>query len=1008
MLKKPTIPTVYESNPTLRLAFLLSFLFFLFAAVAVCAPVAPVSSIQGDLPLAFEPSGPGSWQVHPEGYRAEIRPSGLDLALPSGRTVRLTLDSANANTSAIPSLGQLHFRSVLPGIDAFYYSNRRRLEFDYVLAPGASPTQIRLSVDASDAKLGASGDLTLFDGTSEVKLLRPHAYQEKNGRTVEVPVSYRLQGKTISFDVPKYDSTLPLRIDPVVVVRISPRSSVLEGRSARALTSDSDGNLYVGGLDQAWVAKLDPTGTSEIYRIYIGSTPTDAVNALKIDFNGNLHVAGSRKLNGREKGFVATLDPNGQQTDYSELDEPILALAVDPAGGIYVAGDAFVNSVGGWTLTPPGPVAAMAVDPKGRLYIAGRKPAAMGSGGESEEAYVAILNDKASAWESVLPLSGTGTVNEAQSLAIDTDGSVYVAGITNSVDFPVRNAFQEHLGGAKDAFLVKLLPAGLAVDWATYMGGVGVESNALAAVDPSGNVLVAGTTDSPNFPLADNWNGAEDGFFARFDNTGHLFDSAYIGTSGTDRIAALTLSGNGNAFVAGSTEPGANASLADVLLAKVSAQTTVAQTMIATATRPKSNDVPATNTIIVPASLTVGIGASTSLPVTLSTPVPANVGVLFVQLASDNPAVTVNPVNLIIQAGATVSNVIPTVTGVSFGTANITASASGYTTGSSSVSAADTIAFNPANAIIVGTSNQSLFLIMSASAPAGGVTINLSSSNPSVATVPASVTIPATSNNASVMVTGLKIGTTVIHASSSSFNLADTTATITVNPQLAMVTSSINNSEAGLAFAQTLIALGGRPPYTWSLVGGALPSGLSLNAATGQISGTPSTTITPLPKTFPVTFQVTDSEQSAGIPVGGVNDDSLAAGRADHHDAIPSQRRNHLRVFEGSDGCRRNAALWHVVHYIGSASQRLNVEFIHRNHQRNTHSAGAKSSAHFQGDGFGRACGKCNSQPQPYDCCPGSDHHRSVDRNTPEHRRQYGLRHPAGSACEGCRRLPDR
>ena len=395
------------------------------------------------------------------------------------------------------------------------------------------------------------------------------------------------------------------------------------------------------------------------------------------------------------------------------------------------------------------------------------------------------------------------------------------------------------------------------MDWATYLGGLGVEANATLAVDPAGDVLVAGTTDSPDFPLASDWNGAEDGFFARFDHTGHLLESVYIGTSGTDRIAALTLSANENAFVAGSTEPGIGRGRADVLLSRISGRTATGTTT--NPMKPTSNDLGASNTIIVPPSVTVGIGVSTSFPVSLSTSVPLSGSVLFVQLASDNPSVSVNPQNLLIQPGANASNVNATVTGNSFGTANITAKAFGYTTGTSSVSAADTLVFNPTSTVIVGASNQSVFLIMSAPAPTGGVTINLSSSNPSVATVPATVTIPATSNNTSVMVTGLTIGTTVIHASSASFNLPDTTATITVNPPLAMVTSSINNSEVGVAFSQTLVALGGRPPYKWSLVGGALPTGLSLDPATGQISGTPSATISPLPHDFPVTFQVTDT-----------------------------------------------------------------------------------------------------------------------------------------------------
>jgi hypothetical protein len=155
-------------------------------------------------------------------------------------------------------------------------------------------------------------------------------------------------------------------------------------------------------------------------------------------------------------------------------------------------------------------------------------------------------------------------------LAIDSDGSVYVAGVSDSVDFPVRNGFQDRLGGGRDAFLTKLVPDGSGVDWATYLGGAGTESNAAVALDSDGNVLVAGTTDSPDFPLASEWNGAEDGFIARFDHSGRLLESAYIGTSGPDHIAALAVNADRSAFVAGSTEPGTTRR-PDILLARVSA-----------------------------------------------------------------------------------------------------------------------------------------------------------------------------------------------------------------------------------------------------------------------------------------------------------------------------------------------------------------------------------------------------------------------------------------------------
>ena len=451
-------------------------------------------------------------------------------------------------------------------------------------------------------------------------------------------------------------------------------------------------------------------------------------------------------------------------------------------------------------------------------------------------------------------MGGTGTVNEAQSLAIDTDGSVYVAGVTNSFDFPVRNAYQDRMGGIRNAFLSKLLPDGSGIDWATYLGGSGTESNAMVALDSAGNLLVAGTTDSPNFPLAGEWNGAEDGFFARFDRTGHLLESAYIGTSGPDRIAALAVNADRSAYVAGSTEPGTvDARRADILLAKVAA---------AAATKPTPKDLPAYS-IVVPASVTVGVGASVDFPVSVTT--ADTDSSLFVQLTSSDPSVTINgssiPVYIIIPQDATVPSFNPKLNGAAFGPpATITASAQKpYTNGVSAVQSTDTLLFNPASTILVGPpTTQSLFLTLTS--PGGPVSaptdiiVTLSSSNTTVATVPATVKISAGSNNANVVVTGIATGTSVIHASAPPY-IVDAFATVTVNPFLTIATTSLNNGEVGLAYSETPVASGGRPPYTWKIVTGSLPAGLFFNATTGTISGTP-ITVTPA---LGVTLQVTDS-----------------------------------------------------------------------------------------------------------------------------------------------------
>jgi len=107
-------------------------------------------------------------------------------------------------------------------------------------------------------------------------------------------------------------------------------------------------------------------------------------------------------------------------------------------------------------------------------------------------------------------------------------------------------------------------------------------------------------------------------------------------------------------------------------------------------------------------------------------------------------------------------------------------------------------------------------------------------------------------------VTGVATGSTVIHASALPF-VADTTASITVIPGLAITTTSLSNGKVGTSYSQTLVATGGTTPYTWTLTSGTLPNGLTLNASSGQITGTPTTTVT----NSPLQFTVTDSSAPA-------------------------------------------------------------------------------------------------------------------------------------------------
>src|SRR5262249_6285512 len=134
----------------------------------------------------------------------------------------------------------------------------------------------------------------------------------------------------------------------------------------------------------------------------------------------------------------------------------------------------------------------------------------------------------------------------------------YVTGETTSIDFPVVNALQSSRGGGIDGFVLKLNAAGSALLYSTYLGGSGDDHAEAIAIDAAGAAYVAGSTNSTNFPTvtpvqATNA-GAVDAFVAKLSASGSsLVYSTYLGGSDADDATGIAVDTSGNAYVVGET-----------------------------------------------------------------------------------------------------------------------------------------------------------------------------------------------------------------------------------------------------------------------------------------------------------------------------------------------------------------------------------------------------------------------------------------------------------------------
>ncbi|HET8644759.1 MAG TPA: S-layer homology domain-containing protein, partial [Vicinamibacteria bacterium] len=210
-------------------------------------------------------------------------------------------------------------------------------------------------------------------------------------------------------------------------------------------------------------------------------------------------------------------------------------------------------------------VRALAVDAQGYRYVTGSTLSAdfpvlgpiQGTLAGSYDVFVARLDPQGSALVHSTFLGGSGA-DQARGLAVDAGGNVHLAGVTESVDFPVQGAVQAAPGGGQDAFVAALSPSGAALVYSTYLGGAfhdAAEGLALAST----GVVVVGWTESSDFPTERPLQplpggGVADAFVARLALGGSpLHFSTYLGGSNADRATAVAVDGGDVVHVGGVT-----------------------------------------------------------------------------------------------------------------------------------------------------------------------------------------------------------------------------------------------------------------------------------------------------------------------------------------------------------------------------------------------------------------------------------------------------------------------
>ncbi len=521
----------------------------LHAAAAPFSSSASMASFLGRLPVAFEPSagqaGEGaSFVARAHGVQLTLAPTKAVFAAPApmtkgsgeraGRAV-VTLEMLGANEHAtvtgsgelpgtvsyilgndpagwmtgLQTYGRVTVADAYPGVDVVYHGEGGTLEYDFVVKPNSDPSVIRLAVHGPQrAKLDSHGDLAVPIGASRLVQHKPVAYQLIGGDRRAVPASFTLDpAGNVAFKLGRHDPRATLVIDPSVA-----------------------------------------------YATYYGGSGDDLASAVKVDASGNVYITGKTNSSNfpTVAGSFQTTAGGGQDVFVTKFDAAgTTALWSTYIGG---SGDEFQPET-------------MAINASGNVYIASATASAnfpvvnpyqatQNSG--TQDAFVTELNATGTGLVYSTYLGGSGTeASVGASIAVDSSGNIYVAGNTDSSDYPVTaGVLQSTNAGLRDVFLTKLNPSGAALLYSTYLGGATQETLNSLAIDASGNAYVTGQTTSTAFPtlnaLQSVYGGGGDAFVSEINPTATaLVFSTFLGGAGGENGRAVGLDAAGRVYVAG-------------------------------------------------------------------------------------------------------------------------------------------------------------------------------------------------------------------------------------------------------------------------------------------------------------------------------------------------------------------------------------------------------------------------------------------------------------------------
>ncbi len=445
--------------------------------------------------------------------------------------------------SEVPVYKKMSYQNVYNGINMVFYTDSSHLKYDWIVAPGANPKDIKVHYRGATSVATFENGLHIMTSVNEWIEQKPFAYQVIDGKKVEIDCQFVVKEDIVSFKVGKYDRSKELVIDPTLIFASYTGSA--QDNWGFTATYDFNDNMYGGGIvfgNNAFpgnpgsfqlnfgggtydvlLCKFNMNGTNLLYYTYLGGASSDAPVSLVCNSNNEIFILG---VTG---SFAFPTSPGAFQPAHGGGNN-VSVWGLGSPSEFFSGTDLFVTklSSNGATLL-------------GSTFLGG-------SGNDG-------LN------------IGNGGLNHNYAdefrgeIIVDNAGNCYIASCTKSANFPTQAPFQGGLQGGQDAIICKLNGNLTTMIYGSYLGGTNSDAGYAVQLNASNEVYITGGTISADFPTTPGvirpaYGGNIDGFLTRVSAGGAMMNSTYIGTASYDQCYNVQLDNSNNPFVLGQSVGG--------------------------------------------------------------------------------------------------------------------------------------------------------------------------------------------------------------------------------------------------------------------------------------------------------------------------------------------------------------------------------------------------------------------------------------------------------------------